>query len=175
MIPAQPLIERFLDHISPEPMTGCWLWTGVCDEDGYGRMDNILAHRFSIEHHTGIRIPKGKCGLHHCDTPPCVNPAHLYVGENIENVADRVRRGRSASGVKCLPRTIKRGSLHGMSKLTEQDVKQIRAAYKPAPASESYGNRDGSVKRLIISLATQYSVSIHTIKSVVYSIHWRTV
>jgi hypothetical protein len=136
-------------------------------------MGNVLAHRFSIEHHSGNRMPKGKCGLHKCDTPPCVNPLHLYVGTNLENVADRVRRGRSARGSKSLPKIIKRGSLHGMAKLTEQQAEQICAAYKPSSGPKSYGNRDGSVKRLIASLAAQYGVSTHTIKSVVYSIHWR--
>ena len=91
----------------------CWLWTGNINSDGYGRIGvnykNILAHRFSWGLHFGM-IPKGMNVLHECDNPPCVNPAHLFLGTQADNMKDMVAKGRS----------------HTAFKLTVYDVREIR-------------------------------------------------
>ena len=76
-----------------------------------------LAHRVSYEIHNGA-IPNGLHVLHRCDVPCCVNPSHLFVGTNAENVIDKVSKGRAAS----MP-----GELHPSHVLTEQQVLEIRA------------------------------------------------
>jgi hypothetical protein len=84
----------FDERYMPIPETGCWLWTGTWDENGYGKMIGGRAHRISYAMHVGP-IPAGLCVLHRCDTPACVNPAHLWLGTHLENMADMGRKGRS--------------------------------------------------------------------------------
>lgn len=67
-------IERFMEKVVPVPESGCWLWLGGVDADGYGHMNgNRRAHRVSYERHVG-GIPRGMFVCHHCDVPSCVNP-----------------------------------------------------------------------------------------------------
>jgi hypothetical protein len=77
-------IDRFEAKFIPEPMSGCWLWIGATDENGYGRFGDwqdgrtrmFLPHRISYELHVGP-IPDGLVLDHLCRTPSCVNPDHL--------------------------------------------------------------------------------------------------
>lgn len=78
---------------------GCWWWISVRNEDGYGQFRNDElgrmegAHRFSWRLTHGD-IPHGMCVLHHCDNPPCVNPDHLFLGTQQDNIADMHAKGR---------------------------------------------------------------------------------
>lgn len=81
---------------------GCWLWTGCKSSGGYGDAPIMLApsrlaHRLSYSLLVGP-IPDGAVVRHTCDVPPCVNPAHLRVGTQAENIADKVAKGRQAKG-----------------------------------------------------------------------------
>lgn len=125
----QDICERFMSKISPEPMSGCWLWTGAVNRAGYGmfhvRHDTganksyaALAHRFSFELHTGKKLG-GLCALHRCDNPACVNPDHIYPGTPADNVADMDQRGRRIN------KPIQ-GSRHANSKLKEGDIPEIK-------------------------------------------------
>jgi len=99
---------------------GCWLWQGTLDKDSYGRLNlsgkawgahriMMLLHGFDIE---GLLV------RHSCHNPPCVNPKHLAAGTHTDNVQDSVRDNRYASGES-----------HGCAKLTEKQVREIRAKY----------------------------------------------
>lgn len=91
-----PSIKRkreFEDRYIPEPMSGCWLWLGAGDENGYGRFRRIRAHRYAYLKFIG-EIPAGKFVCHKCDNPACVNPAHLWLGENRDNLEDMTKKGR---------------------------------------------------------------------------------
>jgi len=88
--------ERFFAKISPEPMSGCWLWMGAYDRGGYGRFflwgENCTAHRVSYEMHKGA-IPEGLQIDHLCRVHCCVNPDHLDVVTQQENLRrERVHR-----------------------------------------------------------------------------------
>lgn len=100
---------------------GCWLWTSAQNNNGYGRLKigtkHSAAHRLSYAHFRGA-IPHGMCVLHTCDVRTCVNPAHLWLGTNDDNVADRVAKGRTRWNPK-------RGASHPCAKLTEQNIKDI--------------------------------------------------
>jgi len=102
-------MNRFMSYVSPEPMSGCWLWTGCNVHDGYGvlvlsqKMVNkyfpykksrtVRANRISYMMFNG-EIPKKILVLHKCDTPACVNPKHLFLGTIQDNNLDRKNKGR---------------------------------------------------------------------------------
>lgn len=92
-----PLRDRFDAKWIPEPNSGCWLWTAYLNMWGYGMImcsgKLTLAHRLSWQLHRGD-IPEGIRVLHHCDTPACVNPEHLFLGTDQDNARDMARKGR---------------------------------------------------------------------------------
>lgn len=86
----------------------CKYWSGIINEHGYGRFDihlndkkEIKAHRISWMYHNNLNpIPNNLFVLHKCDERQCVNPSHLYLGNNDDNMNDMVNRGRSTKGRK---------------------------------------------------------------------------
>lgn len=122
----RPLLVRFWASI--DKTETCWLWTGNRDADGYGQLPLdgsprrlVRAHRLSWQIHRGP-TPRGVLVLHHCDTPPCVNPEHLFLGNTSRNRQDCVSKGRQA-----------RGETSGLAKLTAEQVLEIREAGLHAP------------------------------------------
>lgn len=99
----------------------CWLWTGALDRDGYGRLKcggvDLRVHVFMYERAVGV-IPRGLCVLHRCDVRNCCNPAHLFLGTNADNTADRDAKGRQA-----------RGERHWRAKMTWSEVRAARERY----------------------------------------------
>jgi hypothetical protein len=94
--PPRPAIDRFLEHVMPEPNSGCWIWLAGLDEDGYGRFFEgkgsgfeRRAQRFAYKHYIGP-IPQGMVIDHLCRVRACVNPAHLEPVTNAENLSRAV-------------------------------------------------------------------------------------
>jgi hypothetical protein len=91
---------RWLAFVPVRLAGRCWLWSGCKDRDGYGAIADagktLGAHRVSYEmHHRPL--PPGSVVMHSCDTPACVNPAHLSLGTKRTNAADMTSKGRRAS------------------------------------------------------------------------------
>lgn len=89
--------ESFWDRALPEPNSGCWLWTGPVNGDGYGKVGFAGAfyrtHRLAF-HLAHGPVPAGLSVRHACDTPCCINPDHLCAGTHADNMEDMKRRGR---------------------------------------------------------------------------------
>ena len=116
------IVDRFMEKVVLIPECTCWIWNGYTDKKmGYGMFwlagTMRLSHRVSFELHKGV-IADGLHVCHECDNPSCVNPAHLWLGSNAENVNDKVAKGR----VACL-----KGEQHPMVKLNEELVRWIRS------------------------------------------------
>jgi len=178
----QILTSAFWDYV--EKSDGCWEWSGAKDRDGYGKLisgyRDVRAHRLSWELHFGA-IPSGLLVCHHCDNPSCVRPDHLFLGDAQANSDDMVLKGRSASGdknpMRLYPELVKRGDENPSrryperlcrgtdqadAKLTEDQVRDIRARYVPRKVS-------------LPMLAREYGVGTSTIHRVVKRTHWRHV
>jgi hypothetical protein len=102
-------------------------------------------------------IPPGRWVLHHCDNPPCINPAHLYLGGPADNVRDRVARNRSYRGPK--RSGILRGEASPNAKLTAAAAREIRRRYNA-----------GGITQLAI--AREYGVAQTTIGDVIGRRRW---
>ncbi len=99
-------LHRFEEKFLVDPNSGCWLWTGSVCSKGYGRFVSarvrvapLLAHRVAYEHFIGP-IPERHYVCHRCDVPSCVNPAHLFVGTQGDNMRDSLRKGRNKEARK---------------------------------------------------------------------------
>jgi len=88
---------RFLTKFRIDAESGCWFWEATIDRHGYGLVWNgtkqAFAHRRSYELVVG-KIPDGLCVCHSCDEPSCVNPEHLWVGTQADNMHDMAEKGR---------------------------------------------------------------------------------
>lgn len=140
-------IHNFYDHVFLT--TDCWLWTGAIDKNGYGisaiKQRKISAHRVSYLLHYG-EIPPNLYVLHTCHNPSCVNPNHLKIGTQKDNIQDQINIGTHV------------GKNRSAAKLTENDVQYIRTS------SKSY-----------IDIAKELSVSKHCIWDVLNYRSWKHV
>lgn len=97
-------VDRFWAKVNKSAGQGpdgdCWIFAG--NDARYVRFraykKSYSAHVFSYELHSGATVPKGMQVCHSCDTPKCVNPAHLSVGTPLDNNVDKVSKGRQCRG-----------------------------------------------------------------------------
>jgi hypothetical protein len=118
----EPLSVRLFRNSMPVTESGCWFWLGELCELGYGlmRVNKLVkrAHRVSWQEFKSP-IPPDMNVLHRCDIRCCINPDHLFLGTQAENMDDMVKKGRCRRS---------HGSTNGNSKLTEAQAIEIRAA-----------------------------------------------
>lgn len=128
-----PLAERLWSHVDRGGADECWPFTASLGSTGYGRLtvDGRLtkAHRIAYELVHGP-IPDGGCVLHACDNPPCCNPAHLRVGTQAENTADKLERDRQPRGIR-----------HWGAKLNDEKVREMRRLRDEGLTFKAIGRR----------------------------------
>ena len=116
-----PLADRLAFHSTPEPNSGCRLWTAGVDTRGYAhlRINGVqrLAHRVAYELAHGP-IPAGLLVCHKCDVKTCINPKHLFLGTHKDNSDDMIAKGRDSHTV---------GQDCPVAKLTEDQARAIRS------------------------------------------------
>lgn len=163
-----PLVDRFWKYV--EKSDGCWIWRGARGGLGrYGQIvgDNrevLIASRVSWELANGP-IPSGLLVCHRCDNPPCVNPAHLFLGTNADNAADKMRKGRLRlkfpTGDPNHPWRLhpKRGAEVWNAKITPALAEEIRRRYAGGAVTQQ-------------QLWTEYGLSRASVQRVLHGRHW---
>jgi uncharacterized UBP type Zn finger protein len=136
--------ERIEAKVEKIPEAGCWIWTGTTTVRGYGQIISNnrkhYAHRASYEAFVGP-IPEGMNVCHACDNVYCVNPAHLFLGTQKQNLEDMARKKRSTVGAR-----------NPMAKLSEEDVHDIKHLF-------TLGNSDSEI-------AAEFGVCRQTINNI---------
>lgn len=160
----RPPLERFWEKVDASGGgDACWPWLAARDVDGYGfffiarGLSSVRATRFMWELFNGA-IAEGLLACHSCDNPPCVNPAHLFLGTPTDNARDRESKHRHPHIGPLSPR---RGERHPFAKLTDDDVRYIRSAV-------SEGVRP-------IRLAERFGVGKNAISDIVHRKKWQSV
>jgi len=148
------LEEKFWTFVNKKGINDCWNWKGNHFKQGYGRMYHHStkegkAHRLSYMINTG-EIPEGALVCHTCNNKSCVNPKHLYVGTNDDNMRDLANSG------------ILKGEKNPASKLTVFEVLRIRRIYAKR-GKNTY------------ELSKQYNVSQILISQIIRGVSWKHV
>jgi len=139
-------LARFNEKVIPVPESGCWLWEGALDRNGYGvfRLDG----KATGAHRASYRLLVGDVGqahvLHSCDNPCCVNPSHLYLGDHKDNMRDMADKARASRGEKC-----------NFAKLTEDQVLQVKSMLDKSGLSHREIGIKFGVSQSLITLISQ--------------------
>lgn len=111
--------ERFMQYVEPEPNSGCWLWTAGLGRGGYGKFSLGLRSKGTFRTVSASRaawelligpIPADACVLHRCDVRACVNPDHLFLGNDQTNATDREAKRRGRKSAIGLPPNVSRST-----------------------------------------------------------------
>lgn len=150
-----PLIDRIQSKYEAVTETGCWIWTASTNSAGYGQISMpgrpMLAHRVCWEFYNG-QIPDGKFICHKCDTPSCVNPSHMFVGDHHANMADMRRKGRAAKVESA------KGEKNNSSKINNETALAIFNAVGPQK-----------------EICRRFNVSRSTLQAIKYGRQWSSV
>jgi hypothetical protein len=142
-----PLDQVIIENSKPNE-SGCWIWQKYKTKLGYGRLmlkgKVVMAHRASYECFIGP-IPPGMSVCHGCDVRACVNPDHLWLGTQAENIKDMDNKGRRRSRDS-------RGEKSGLAKLTDEKVLEIRARHAVGGVSQAGLSKEFGISKALTCL-----------------------
>lgn len=152
MIYSTKTIRRFWSKVAVAGKDDCWEWLAYCDDKfGYGRISindiMVQAHRVSLELELGRLLVGKECSLHTCDNPSCQNPKHLFLGTRLDNMRDKVAKGRHKYG-------------KGNAKLTKLKARTISELYDSGAWTQ-------------YELAELFQISQATISNIVNDQTWK--
>lgn len=153
--------QRYWEKVEVRGLDECWPWMGGRNKKGYGVMGfagKNRKHRTHNAHRIGLMIRLGSLpdeihALHICDCAFCQNPIHIFPGTNLENIADKMEKGRHRAPI---------GSEHKWAKLNDDIVRLMRRLHANGKVS-------------ISSLAARFGVSIPTARKAIVGKTWKHV
>ncbi len=150
--------QWFWTYITKLDEDKCWPWSGGLTASGYGKFwynkKIWLSHRL-VYYFTYGKIDDSMFVCHRCDNPMCCNPKHLFLGSAKDNTNDMINKGRQQDYSKVV-----RGSDNLMSKVTEQQVKEIL-----------FLHQEGKCKKK--EIANKYGLTLSGLESIIYRRCWK--
>ena len=175
---------RFWAKVNRSDPCGCWQWLGATDTKCYAKVGRAgrtwKATRWLLSALQGSEIPRGQSVLHSCDNPLCVNPAHLSLGDQKQNMSEAKERGRLVRSPETVAKTSgenshwkrdggeararlskrNRGEGNAGAKLTEEKVREIRARAEAGENGQALANEFG-ISRALVTKVKQRKLWAH--------------
>lgn len=172
---SERLRARFWQKIEKAGPDDCWLWRGTLSPKGYGifARKGYRAHRISFFISTGTD-PLGKLICHRCDNPPCVNPAHLFMGTDLDNLTDMAAKGRARNCAMLHPEMMARGERNGRN--LHRERYPIGEAHPDAKLTEAQVReilKKGAARIPRRALALEYGCTLFNIEAILYRRTWK--
>ena len=149
---AKEYTTRFWAKVDVAEEDACWEWQAYRMTDGYGQFgigqQVLRAHRVAWELENGPIAP-GHYVCHHCDNPPYVNPAHLFIGTAADNMQDKAAKGRGSGGAF--------GASHPKTTLSEAEARQVRRLYDEGWIGRDIASSFGISPSVVSSIGTRRS------------------
>ena len=154
------LRERFNEKYIPVTESGCWIWTGASSAR-YGTIYDHSKRKVIKAHHAAFLlfngpIPNGMCVCHVCDVTFCVNPDHLFIGTQKDNIHDMIKKGRKVISPNAGRHgNHARGERNGSSKYPPVLISSIRHIYDSgeckniAAISRKFGVSESQTRRIV--------------------------